>query len=218
MTQPKKPVSEFTRIAWTLGILGVLAFAFLFNSKEDEKKPDVQKQAKLDFAELPESTPQDDRDELELQVSRLRAEFFTSASTNIESVVTKIESLEGIAKTIKEGLADKDSETVEFAKQMEKEVISFQTKHFPKYREVFAKIAAERVWEENVYVKVSGQKKDVITFTGGMFAANKNIKAVQTELSDRLNLLRFKQVRYKWYDGDEEYTYYDIKSKKDSEL
>ena len=55
------------------------------------------------------------------------------------------------------------------------------------------------------------------TFIGGIFAANANIKAVQTDFSSTAAELRFKQTRYQWYKGSEG-TYFKIDAPPDGKL
>lgn len=89
-----------------------------------------------------------------------------------------------------------------------------QQKEFPLLRKAYIKITDEKLWENNINVSGSGS---TITFIGGIFANNKNIKDIQEGVSDQLHLLRFKKSIYRWYDGADG-TQYTMESKKDSEL
>ena len=73
------------------------------------------------------------------------------------------------------------------------------------------------MWENDIEVSANGTGKQYINFTGGIFAANKNKKEFQTQVQKVLNMLRFKQARYRWYKGESEYTYYKMYEGKDSE-
>jgi hypothetical protein len=57
-----------------------------------------------------------------------------------------------------------------------------------------------------------------INFIWNRFAANKNIKEFQEGMNEILYKLRFKRSTYRWYKGADEYQYFDMNSKKDSEL
>lgn len=77
-------------------------------------------------------------------------------------------------------------------------------------RKQYANVLNKIMWEDNVEVKVSGKKADVLWLTGGWLAANKNKKKVQETIAESVRLLEFKRVCYKWYKYDDEYTYWDI--------
>ena len=77
----------------------------------------------------------------------------------------------------------------------------------PKLRKRYVKVLGDKLWEDDIQVKASGK---IITFIGGIFAANRNKKEFQEKLGDTLKELGFKQVRYKFIEHDDEYTYYDL--------
>lgn len=83
-------------------------------------------------------------------------------------------------------------------------------KDFPAIRKKYADISKEKLWEENIDVKLSGKENEIITFVGASFASNKNIKASEDAIHDMLKTLQFKRVNYKWYKGDNDFTYYDL--------
>ena len=93
-----------------------------------------------------------------------------------------------------------------------------QVSEFPKLRKAYGKIVAKKLWVENIEVEVFGNNSKTIQFTGGIFANNKNKQETQETLSEMLNFLRFKKANYKWYEYDDEYTYYDLDSKNDNEI
>ena len=75
------------------------------------------------------------------------------------------------------------------------------------WRELYVKKLKNELWEHNVEVEVSGK---TITFIGGMFANNANIKKFQESAASTLTILGFKQVRYKWIKHADEYQYFDL--------
>ena len=81
----------------------------------------------------------------------------------------------------------------------------------PAYRKYFAKNLAASLWERDIYVTSSGNGNTIINITGGLFAANKNIQDFQNIIQADVNHFGFKQVRYRWYKGADEFTYYNIK-------
>lgn len=93
---------------------------------------------------------------------------------------------------------------------------SLQLREFPMIRENYVKIIKKNLWEENIKVQSFGSRKTTLQFTGGIFASNKIKQDFQTTLSEIFSGFRFKRVNYKWYEYDDEYTYYTIRSDKDS--
>jgi hypothetical protein len=111
-----------------------------------------------------------------------------------------------------------DKEVISLAKKLKSKVSRIQTKQFPILRKEYAKVVADKMWESDINVYSSGSGHTRINFTGGLFAANKNKKDFQEQLHEILTMFRFSQSRYRWYKGQDEYTYYKIESPKDSEL
>jgi hypothetical protein len=122
------------------------------------------------------------------------------------------------ALIIDQGKRSEDPESQELAKELERKVSVSQKKNFPILRKAFARLMKDKLWEHDIDVNVSGTNNSVLTFTGGIFAANKNIKDVQQMIWDQMEMLRFKRVNYKWYKYDDEYTYYNVESAKDAEV
>lgn len=122
------------------------------------------------------------------------------------------------ASIINEGKASTDKEVLKLTNVLQKKVTVSQQKNFPKLRAVYYKFIKNTLWEHDVEVKLSGSGNTTIKFTGAYFAANKNIKTTQETLQEMLTLLRFKQTQYRWYSGEDEFTYYTITSPKDNEI
>jgi hypothetical protein len=120
------------------------------------------------------------------------------------------------ANTIQEGEASNE-ENKKLASSLRKKVIAMQVAEFPKLRKAYVDIIANKLWEENITVTVQGNGNTVINLTGGLFANNKNIKQTQETIDEVVKMFRFKQIRYRWYKGENEYTYYDLKVPKDNE-
>lgn len=80
----------------------------------------------------------------------------------------------------------------------------------PSYRKRFAENLAKSLWEQDIYVTTSGAQNTTLNITGGIFAANKNISDMQSIIQLDAKNFGFKQVRYRWYKGADEFTYYDL--------
>jgi len=120
------------------------------------------------------------------------------------------------SKIIKEGKASDDEESKKLAKKLEKKVQSLQKSGFPKLRERYTEIVKNLMWENDIDVYSSDGGK-TLNLTGGIFASNRNIQNIQETIKENMQLFRFKQVRYRWYKGSDEFTYYDVNSPKDTE-
>lgn len=118
---------------------------------------------------------------------------------------------------IKEAEESDDSEIKNLGKKLQSKVSQIQIKEFPKLREQYSKIVASKMWEHDINVTSNGSGKKYINFSGGVFAANKNIKDFQIEINEILEMFRFNQARYRWYKEASEYTYYTIYEGKDSD-
>ena len=121
------------------------------------------------------------------------------------------------ASIIQEGEASND-ENKKLASAIRKKVTAIQVAEFPKLRKAYVDIVANKLWEENITVTVQGNGNNIINFTGGIFVNNKNIKQMQETIYDIVKMFRFKQIRYRWFKGADEYTYYDLEVPKDNEL
>ncbi len=111
-----------------------------------------------------------------------------------------------------------NNEETALLKKFKSKVSAVQSIALPKLRDAYGPAVRKALWEHDLSAKTFGAGFRTIEFVGGAFAANRNIKEFQTNLSDVLHQLRFKQSRYKWYKEADEYTYYDIDSHDDSKL
>lgn len=121
------------------------------------------------------------------------------------------------ASIIQEGEVSND-ENKKLASAIRKKVTAIQVAEFPKLRKGYVDIVANKLWEENITVTVQGNGNNIINLTGGLFANNKNIKQMQETIKEVVKMFRFKQIRYRWFKGADEYTYYDLEVPKDNEL
>lgn len=81
---------------------------------------------------------------------------------------------------------------------------------FPKLRKAYGKALAQKLWRSDIYVEVTGGRAGILNLTGGAFAANANKEDMTDVLRPMLYLLHFTEVRYRWYKGADEYTYYKL--------
>ncbi|MBK8487590.1 MAG: hypothetical protein IPL48_07365 [Bacteroidetes bacterium] len=103
-------------------------------------------------------------------------------------------------------------------KVLKSKVIALQKSEFPKMRKNYGEVLNKKLWTDNIKVKTKGSGYTTLEFEGGVFANNQNKQDTQQALSDILNQLRFKRINYKWYEYDDEYTYYSLKTGQDGDL
>jgi hypothetical protein len=122
------------------------------------------------------------------------------------------------SKAILENENSTDSISVKSAKELRKYVTEYQKKNFPKIRKQCAKVMAENLWEHDAYVTTAGSRNEIVNFSAGLFAANKNIKDFHEQTAPTLKMYRFKEFRYRWYKEASEYTYYKETPPSDDEI
>lgn len=109
-------------------------------------------------------------------------------------------------------------EDAAYVKRIEGRLVALQQRTLPGLRKAFAAKSASLLWESDLYVTVGGDANTLITFSGGMFAANANIQAFQDQLDEIVTKLRFKQTRFKWFKGADEYTFYKLTTPADGKI
>ncbi len=119
---------------------------------------------------------------------------------------------------IKKAESQKNDEINILGKKLKAKVIALQKSEFPKMRKYYADLLKDNFWKFNIKVTPKGNGYNTLEFQGGRFADNANKEDFQGSLSAELYDLRFKRIIYKWYEYDDEYTYYSLKTGQDSEL
>jgi hypothetical protein len=120
------------------------------------------------------------------------------------------------ADMIQQGEQSTNAEVNKLAGILKKKVSNAQAREFPELRHDYGNIMKQLVWEHDVDLKVYGNGNGIIELTGYMFTSNGNIKEMHVSMLPMLKKLRFDQARYKWYEYDDEYTYYQLKSTLDT--
>lgn len=137
---------------------------------------------------------------------------------DVSAIQTELVIFAAWAGEIRRAEYSSDIEVRRLGKTLKAKVINLQKSEFPKLRKAYGAILKEKLWVENINVKTIGTGYTILEFEGGVFASNKNIQDTQETFRDMLNQLRFKRTNYKWYEYDDEYTYYSMKTGKDSDL
>jgi hypothetical protein len=138
--------------------------------------------------------------------------------TSKDVLLVQLALFQAYSNIITEAKESEDPEAMKLADKLSKSVSSLQKRDLPKLRKQFAKIMKQTLWEHNIEVNLKGKDNNTLELVAGMFANNANKKKSQEELNEVLHQYRFKRVNYKWHKYDDEYTYYTLESKKDTEL
>lgn len=205
-------------------ISGIVLAGFLFMAfgSDDDKKEEetgVESTDKIISTTEKKLTDLEIKEQLDREISSIdKGIDFTSYKESIESIQLELVLFQVWAKKINEAKSSNNNDIKELGEKLETKVKKIQVSEFPKLRKAYGKIVAKKLWVENIEVEVLGNNSKTIQFTGGIFANNKNKQETQETLSEMLNFLRFKKANYKWYEYDDEYTYYDLDSKNDNEI
>jgi len=185
------------------------------NNLSDEEKR-IAKEKKAGDAKKEEIVRQ--KEQLEREIKSIEKGIKFADGNSIEEIQMDIVVFGTWAKLITESKESENAEIINLGKKLKSKVSRIQIKEFPNLRKQYAKIVAEKMWENDIEVSANGTGKKYINFSGGVFAANKNKKKFQIQVQEILKMFRFKQARYRWYKEESEYTYYTIYEGKDSEL
>lgn len=101
---------------------------------------------------------------------------------------------------------------------LKEKIAKTQSVALPLFRKTLANELKDKLWENDIDVILSGSRNDILTFIGGTFVANKNKQEFTDAFVKNNSQFRFKRLNYKWIKSESEFTYYDLNSKKDSEL
>lgn len=157
--------------------------------------------------------------ELAMAAMKLINEFDESKFRgDVDKLVTEVNFFTTMSKAGREAQASNDPEARAEGEKVLKALSKLQASQFPKMRKAYAEIAADKGWIENIKVSVSGDLNQNITFVSGVFANNKNIAELHSQLESTLTGLRFDRVNYKWIPSASEWSYYDLKSLKDADI
>lgn len=185
----------------------------LSNLTDEEKR--IANELKVKNAKKEELLKQ--KEQLEREINSIDKGIKFADGNSIDELQMDIVVFATWAKIIKESEESEDTEIKNLGKKLKAKVSRIQVREFPNLRKQYAKIVANKMWENDIEVSANGTGKKYINFSGGVFAANKNKKEFQTQVQEVLNMFRFKQSRYRWYKGESEYTYYTMFEGKDSE-
>lgn len=181
-------------------------------------KVEQAKQDSIARVEKERKELEDFKSQLEREIESIKTFDGSTYRNDVSSIQIEIALFATWAKIIKDAEKHENKEINKLGKSLKWKVVSLQKSEFPKLRKNYGEILKQKLWAENIKVKTKGTGYSTLEFEGGIFANNKNKQDTQQTLSEILNLLKFKRVNYKWYEYDDEYTYYTLKTGQDGDL
>lgn len=153
--------------------------------------------------------------ELQSAINYLNTNIKIKHHSEIADLQSIINEFNYYAKLANGSINNKIDSISSSAKALKKTLQITQKKMFPEFRKSYIEYADRLMWESDI--DVVGSNK-TITFIGGIFVSNKNIKVFHDQVSDVLTIFRFTKVQYKWYKGVDEFSYYTLHSASDEEI
>lgn len=181
-------------------------------------KIEKQKQDSVNRVEKERKEIEDFKAQLNREIESFKTFDGSKYRDGIGSIQIEIALFATWGNIIKKAESHTDKEIIKLSKTLRAKVTNQQRIEFPRLRKAYGEILKDKLWPENIKVTTKGSGHTTLEFVGGLFASNRNIQDTQQTLSEMLHLLRFKRANYKWYDYDDEYTYYSMKTVADSEL
>jgi hypothetical protein len=191
-----------------LAFIGMAILAGIFGDGKNTSKEEIQAEVEQPKLSLLEKTQKALLSVKDYQVS--------DHHEDVNSITIDLVVIGSVVTNYLEAKDSKDKEVLAVAKQLKDRITEIQVKGFPKLRKEFYRIFKQKAWEEDIDLQLVNNR--TLAFSGSLFAANKNLKTFQESMSMQFNRLRFKQVRYSWYKGQDDYTYYDLTTVTDSEI
>lgn len=198
-----------------LGVLGLLVLSVIgafvgpclqaLNPSRPEKTTERTRAAV--FADV--ATMSEALDSMRVQVS----------GQSLQHMGFSIEIFNGCATLIKEaqdaqaGLGEQKA-----LDQFRVKLVQRQRQVFPIMRDQAGPAFRKSLWEADTEARTFGYRFGTVEFVSGVYARNVNIKKSHEAIRGVLTQLRFKRANYKWYSGDDKYTYYKIESPDDSDI
>jgi len=93
-----------------------------------------------------------------------------------------------------------------------------QRQALPVIRDKVGPIFSQGLWMADSKARTFGERFTTVEFVSPSFVTNANIAKAHLAIHAALVRMRFKRAQYKWYSGQDEYSYYDIDSPTDGSV
>lgn len=198
-----------------LMLLVIFAIGFAISTTNSRK--DSNKDSNKDNTENKKDTLSTDEN-LNNSLDVIGDNLNSNVKINELSQLQLLTLIKGSRLVIQKGLNSSTDSIKLKSEKLKKEQIKFQEKSFPTLRKKYVDELSNKLWENNIELNCVNKSCTEMNIIGGVFASNKNIKEFYETMFTQLDELRFKKINFKWIKLDDEFQYYDIPSKKDSEF
>lgn len=181
--------------------------------KLQEARQDSISQVEMKIKQL-----EDFKAQLNREIDSIKTFDGSKYRDDISSIQIEIALFGAWAKIIKDAKNHTNKDINRLGESLKSKVMSLQISEFPKLRNNYGEVLKQKLWIETIKVRTKDTGHTTLEFEGGIFASNKNKQDTQNSLNEILNLLRFKRINYKWYEYDDDYTYYSLKTESDGTL
>jgi len=186
--------------------------------QQQEEKLKLEEQAKIEQERIAQEQTKKDLERINREITWIKNYDASSWYDSVAWIQINVALFHAYASIIEEYSANQNPEIKTAISNLRNEVTKLQVREFPKLRKAYAKIMWETLWTSNIEVVTKWWDNWTIELVWGMFANNQNKLDVYTTLKEMLIVLRFNRINMKWYEYDDDYTYWDIESKNDNEI
>jgi hypothetical protein len=162
--------------------------------------------------EPPQDTTLSDLDEA-ITTFGSRAEF----SSKDEAMVGA-EGLQALRRALAQADATRDPSSTLTPKALRQKLSRIQVQQYPKLRRAWVAGADQALWENDMDVTCVNRSCTTVQFVGAALAANRNKQTLQNSIHAGLVALRVKQVRMKWMEAADEYSYWQLDVPPDADV
>lgn len=142
-----------------------------------------------------------------------------SSDETLETVSFKLAYMVNFSEVYKRGLdMELTPEQIADREQFGDELSRFQRQYFPRLRDSFGPALRREVWIDNGSARTRGEGYRTLDLYSPAFFSNRNIQDVMDEISQVLRAFRFNRVEFRAYEGQREYTWYEVRSLNDGDL
>ncbi len=186
--------------------------------QQQEEKLKLEEQAKIEQEKIVQEQTKKDLERINKEISWIKNYDASSWYDSVVWIQINVALFNAYASIIEEYSTNQNPEIKTAISNLRNEVTKLQVREFPKLRKAYAKIIWETLWTSNIEVVTKWWDNWTIELVWGKLANNQNKLDVYTTLKEMLVMLRFNRINMKWYEYDDDYTYWDIESKNDNEI
>jgi len=137
---------------------------------------------------------------------------------SLEDIITKATELENIQILMLNASSSSNEEDATKGRKLKSIFLKKLPQYYKVLRKQYADAFAKKLWRENYNIYTEGFGNSTLVLVSSAYSSNANIEDDSNNLLDHAMLLRYKRLKFKWYEGQDDYISYRIKSKSDSKF